>query len=265
MGARFLAWFCDQGWIQSTLFRRQVRLVKECLPLVGRSVDDQSDVIRESLACNLWRRWRLVALSRCTSKEFQRWVSITGLPILQESCRKGDGVVLVTSHLASLFALRPALHREGFDDRFGVGYRYSLFEIPKGLSLGSQLYEGKQVLKRGGIVMIVADGHMGSSRGIEFSLFGRRRVFRTGFAELALSTGAGIVPVSTSMDTTGHAVIRFMPPLEIPSLSHQQQTESLVSQYVEILHREWAENLGNVTWRHLKKFLQLQSVSEPTE
>jgi KDO2-lipid IV(A) lauroyltransferase len=173
---------------------------------------------------------------------------------------------LVTSHLASLFALWPALHQEGlFHDRFGVGYRYSLFEIPEGLSLGSQLYEAKRVLKRGGIVMIVADGYMGSSRGIPFPLFGRKRVFKTGFAELALRTGASVVPVSTSMSTDGTIEVRFMPSLEIPNLSHQQQTESLVSQYVEILRREWADNLGNLTWRHLEKFMQLPPVSEPME
>jgi amino acid adenylation domain-containing protein len=265
MGARFLAWCCDRQWIQSTLFRRQVRLVQECLPLVTRSANDQSDVIRQSLACNLWGQWRRAALSQCTSEEFERWVTVTGFPILQESCQEGHGVVLITSHLASLGVLWAALHRGGFDDLFGVGYRYSFFEVPEGLSLGSQLYEGKRVLKRGGIVMIVADGYMGSSRGIEFSLFGRRRVFRTGFAELAVSTGAAIVPASVSMDTTGHVDVRFLPPLEIPGLSHEQQIESLVLQYVEILRREWAENLGNLRWKHLEKFLQLPPVGEPME
>jgi lauroyl/myristoyl acyltransferase len=150
--------------------------------------------------------------------------------------------------------------------RFGRrGYQYSSYGAPEGLSGASQLYKGRQALQRGGIVMIVADGYAGSSPGIALPFYGRNRIFRAGFAELALSAGAAIVPASVSMDMTGHVNVRFLPRLEIASSSHQQQIESLVLQYVEILRKEWAKNLSSFSWKQLEKFLQLPPAGEGEE
>jgi len=257
MGTRWLMWFSGREARQPALLRRQVRLVKECLPLVGYQANEEPDVIQQSLASNLWRRWRSAALAQCSSAEFERWVMVSGLPAVQESLRQGRGMVLITSHLALIGAMFAALHRAGHGDLAGVGYRYSLLETSEGLSLAGQLVEAQRALARGGIALVVADGYMGSSRGITLPFFGRSRVFRAGFAELALGAGAPIVPASVAMDRTGRTHVRFLPPLQAAGAGHQGEVESLVRQYVDILRREWSENLGCLRWRHLEQFLKL--------
>jgi amino acid adenylation domain-containing protein len=262
VGTRWLMWFCGRQVAQSTLFRRQVQLVKECLPLIGYEASAASDVIRQSLVSNLWRRWRGAALSRCSSEESARWVTVDGLPLVEDAFREGRGVVLITSHLALIGVMFASLRRAGFGDMAGVGYRYSLFETSEGLSLTSQLYEAQQALRRGGMALIVADGYMGSGPGFTCSFFGRSRVFRTGFAELALNSGTPIVPASVSMDQSGRTHVQFLPPLQADGAGHQEQVESLVLRYVDICRREWAENLGCLRWRHLERFLQLPPANE---
>jgi lauroyl/myristoyl acyltransferase len=124
------------------------------------------------------------------------------------------------------------------------------------------LYNARQTLQRGGFASVVADGGVGTSPGITLPFFGRQRTFKTGFAELALVSGASVVPVTVSMDITGHAELRFMPLLEIPSSDRQQQIESLVRQYADLLRSEWIEKTGNLSWRELEAFLKLPLIDQ---
>ena len=81
-------------------------------------------------------------------------------------------------------------------------------------------------------------------------------------AELALVSGAIVVPVTVSMDITGHAELRFLPPLEIPTSDRQQQIESLVREYADLLRSEWIEKTGNLSWREMEAFLKLPLIDQ---
>ena len=76
----------------------------------------------------------------------------------------------------------------------------------------SQMAAGRQALERGGIVLIAADGQMGS-RLQQLPFHGRRRPFGIGFAELAAATGALVVPVFTRLNPSGKVDIQFGGPL----------------------------------------------------
>ena len=259
-GTRFIAWLSGQRWAQATLFCRQVRLVQECMALVGTSDSDKSGVVRLSLACNFWRGWRSAAVSRCTPEEFQRWVTVEGLDTLRRAYEQGRGVVLVTSHFTQMGVTRSVIRRSGLPQAVWVQGLYERAferaEAPLTSLYTRQLYEAQQVLRGGGIVGVAADGKEGSGAGLMMPFFGRQLALKTGFAELATTANAPVVLVRVAMDLEGHVKVVFMPPLAVSGEVHQQQVASLVLQYAEVLRQEWATNLAGIAWHKLASTLQ---------
>ena len=125
----------------------------------------------------------------------------------------------------------------------------------------SQLYTGKQMLTQGGVVCIAGDGYQGQTM-MAVPFYGRLRRFGFGFAELALSTGATVIPAWTFMEISGKVQVRFEEPLEAHGETHQDQAESLVFQYVAHLKDIWAQHLGDIAWNHVEKFLALPEVKD---
>jgi lauroyl/myristoyl acyltransferase len=64
-----------------------------------------------------------------------------------------------------------------------------------------QLWVAMECLQRNGLVHILPDGFQGQ-RVLILPFYNKLRPFEPGFAELALLTGAEIVPVATMMDRT---------------------------------------------------------------
>ena len=134
------------------------------------------------------------------------------------------------------------------------------FGASKRSFFAGELIRGKQVLARGGVFMIVADGYVGWSDGIPVDFLGRRRVIYTGFAELAVMTGAPVVPVFAGIDGKGRVTLRFMAPLQAAGADREEKVESLVRQYAEILMERWRNSPWDVTWKHMRKFPKLPAV-----
>jgi 1-acyl-sn-glycerol-3-phosphate acyltransferase len=171
------------------------------------------------------------------------------------------------------------LHRENLDDWSAVGEpprdrQMERMGLPRrsppsalGAMFGDKsyfpvmLYRAQQALKRGEIVVMAPDGHHGGTAGVKVPIFGRELSIRTGFAELALRTGAPIAPVAVTIDDTGHLNVEFLPFLDPSGPTHQARVESLARQYVEVLRKEWSANLGNANWAYLRRFMRFPSVS----
>jgi len=216
----------------------------------------EEQVVGLSIASNLWSRWRCRALSRLEDKAFHECVSVAGLAAFAEAVNAGRGVVLVQSHVAPLRVAGEVLRRAGFDVSLSIGVDYALQEAYGSPLRGSHLYRAAQILRRGGIVRVVGDGELGASAGMALPFFGRRRTFRTGFAELSVSTGAAVVATSVSMDALGHLHVRFVP-LETAEVNRHRRVEALLLRYVGVLQEEWAEHLASFKWKHLERFLRL--------
>ena len=218
------------------------------------------------------------ALGADDPAQLSRWVKLTNLAVLQEACRAGHGVVLVCGHMPSIFALPLVLSRAGYDHTlvglpnkliYGMGlgqlYGDSLI-INKNISSKSlfigQLKRGKQVLARGGIVEIAADEYQGFSKGLPLAFLGRRREFKTGFAKLALSANAVVIPVSADVDKRGLINFRFHQPLQASGTDQNARVASLVEQFAAFLRAQWVSNLGDVIALQILKYLQLPRVDE---
>lgn len=140
-----------------------------------------------------------------------------GSDLLDEALKAGRGVVLALPHsgnweVAGLWLVRRGfpfatvaerLRPESLYDRF-VAYRESLGMQVLPLSGGatSTTRALLQRLRAGGVVCLVADRDL-SRRGVEVGFFGERTRMPAGPAQLALATGAALLPVHTYYGSQG--------------------------------------------------------------
>jgi amino acid adenylation domain-containing protein len=270
-GVKFLSWYCAQQWVQKIFFRKRVRCLRQVLPYINTPFKE-ADAISTSLLGNVFQRWIYGALAHSSPREFDRWVTVTGMTTLQSLHRKNRGIILVLSHLAIEHLTRLILYRSGFDDILIFSARLNP-AIPKilGLTRSKQIVLGlkndnrffirhlataKKVLDRSGIVLIAGDGRQGGS-GINIPFHGRLLSFKAGFAELAISSGADVVPAFVSMDTAGHITVKFLDPLnkDMPETSHREKVEFLIRRYVDLLEKNWTVDPGNIRFSRLSRFL----------
>ncbi len=271
-GAAVINWWCRQSLVQRLFYRKQVRLVRRTLDAIG-STQDPPPVIRHSLTANTGRFWRLAALAACSEAELARWVQVEGWRNIEAARHMGRGIILLNTHttvaqLSALVLARRGLRLEtvgdnrmkldlmSLDDR-----RESTITDPD-LSYQqmflAQLQHAKRELAGGGIVQFAADGLCGTG-GMGMDLFGRQRVVRTGFAEVADVTGAAVVPLLVSMTPGGLVTLRFFPVLTKPEQSEPRprRVRMLLEQYFERYRSVWQQSLGDLNWNHLRKFLAM--------
>ncbi|TCK18175.1 KDO2-lipid IV(A) lauroyltransferase [Thiogranum longum] len=276
-GSRTLAWFWKLRPIQKLFFQQQLKALEQILPLSEKPVDPRSTGARY-LACSYGIYWRLFALSRCSDPEFHRWVRFSGMEQLQPLCEAGKGLIIISSHIGLSRSIPLLLLRQGYDlhsveaanvlEKIGAkgADRLKVIEVGGGASfLLRQTYQARRVLMGGGILHMVPDGLKGSS-GIEVPFHGRIRNLATGFAELAVSTGAAVVPVIANMDVNGRIHVAFSAPLDTGSeaLERQERIEGLISQYASYLEARWSDDPGSVRMHHVEHYLGLPvATSQP--
>ncbi|HDY70373.1 MAG TPA: amino acid adenylation domain-containing protein [Nitrospirae bacterium] len=276
VGSVLLSWFCNQGFAQEVLYRSNADLVNRFLPLIGAQ-EKTADIIRQNIILNCFADWRYASLSRMTGRRWEKWITVTGTSALEEAYRNGRGVVLISSHdIYGAFVLRVLLKRGfrnivvladipsnepcilgllGLKDRRDLSLQNISWDEVSQEKLAGYLHKSRHVLERGGIVNLAADGYLGDS-GISLPLHGRIRSFKAGFAGLAVNTGAAAIPVSVTMNTTGHVKVAFMDQLEYdyPHLSNQEKIEELIKQYVCLLEKRWTEEPGNIALDYIRRF-----------
>lgn len=112
-------------------------------------------------------------------------------------------------------------------------------------------------LSQGGIVQVSGDGVHGR-RGVDLSIYGRPWLFRSGGAELALDTGAILLPVFRTLARDGRITVEFLEPLVSNHTSTPQQIEDLTRRYAALLSERWPGLLANMQWHKLRQVLDAE-------
>jgi KDO2-lipid IV(A) lauroyltransferase len=194
-----------------------------------------------------------------------RLFAVRGLSNLHEAVNRGRGVILARSHTLGRREALHAMARHGFNDILSIGLGRASrrlrkkWDEPYVMAVRSHLlFQSQRALSEGRIVSILPDGFHGNHEGLRFDFHGRQRTFRTGFAELALDTGATIVVVSARIDLTGRVLVDVAPPLTLPPTAPRaEQITSVLTQFVEILRSHWSAHPAAVPWWHMRKHLAL--------
>jgi len=128
-------------------------------------------------------------------------------------------------------------------------------ETSEKLINAQELFEARNILRKGGVIQIVPDGLFGST-GIRIHFYARNREFRTGFAELAILANANVLPICAQFRMNGTLVIKLLPLLEVPNAeSHEQAVTNLVAAYVTLLGEFWMTSTHMIVYHHMKKHL----------
>lgn len=174
--------------------------------------------------------------------------------ILETAIAKENGILIVGSHdnghgrqplreiLPPMFAqlsffsvgdIRKYIHESGLNPKIWLP------------ALASQmLSKATETLKSGGIVTLAGDAPtINETSTVERNFHGRKRLFPTGYAHLALTTKALVFVHLNLTDTYGNVYPKLFGPLDKgnESDSYSARIESLVDQYLKLLYQMWTK------------------------
>lgn len=222
------------------------------------------------LKVNYISYWRYYALLKLSDAELFKRVRINGLEHLT-NCHENKGVVLCNSHFGLGRLIPLLLARSGIslysldrvntidEELAGIDGRIKSIELgEKGNNFHlKQLMQMKKALKSNSILHMAVDGYRGESGG-SYQFLGRQRPVRRSFAELAIMTGAAIVPVFSQLNADGSMEINLLSEIEWDrSLSNDRAVDEICNKYLGLLGEIWKKYPSNIHKNDVRVFNQL--------
>jgi lauroyl/myristoyl acyltransferase len=124
--------------------------------------------------------------------------------------------------------------------------------------------DGLRILRAGGVVLIIPDGVMEDMPGAQQrAVGGRAYKIGPGFAELALSCQAPILPMVSRFERSGAIRITFLPPLRPATepATRTEQVADLVTQYANFMAEAWRAAPESLPTGQIDYFLQRPTVA----
>ena len=209
--------------------RREAMLRRIEVMLAVPAASREARDIYRALMLNAFR-WQMHG-SRPIWSRWMQGASILGLEHVEQALSAGQGALLVGSHVGP-YQLLPKIR---------LRLPWPASRVAMIYTAGSNFSDGVRTrfvrqayrsLQRHDIVCLMGDGHYGS-RAVMARFFGRDVAFASGFARLALSSSAAVIPMF-ACEVDDRPCVRFEAPLSMPSamLSARERTELFVQQYV---------------------------------
>lgn len=249
----------SKTWVQKLFFRKQVQLMQRW---AGQcSSPDISTVVLQSLMANTYKAWRNAALSQ--PKDFHKWVNLQGIADLENAIDQKHGVIIVIMHSLGLEWNMPGLNtRSSLEHSFVAGTDYHKRGRDfKKTAFAFQLIEVMKILNRGGIIYIAGDGLQGKTYR-KLPVFGHMFPFRTGFAELAVRTGAIPMAAFDYLDLDGKITIEFVEMSQTTKDAKEEQVDGMVRQYAQMVAERWPRLLSSLRWWKLRQVMNMPSAPE---
>jgi len=215
-------------------------------------------------------------LEAVTAEEQQAWFPVSGLEHLQSALQRGKGVILLSFHGTAqgiltnrmlarrLGGLRPQIiaHNLAVESSAFSGVRELMPSTVAGSMYAEVAYFGQQILKQGRSIIINADTFAeGPGRTFTIHIGDRVYEIKPGFAELALNTGAQIIPSFGRFLEDGKLLLEFLPPLQPGAGPREQQVERLVHLYEEFVNQAIKAHPEMLFWKRMATHLRRKSVS----
>lgn len=265
MEARWLKFLCSQTSVQRDIWPTDADFLHRFATLFGLPVAERRQFVGLTLLGRLWFAGCFQGLSNGPPEMVARLTRVIGWEHFDRCRRDGAGLIVVPVHGQFCSLFQPYLRHRGHDG-LELGLTKDQLEqrgfgtpVAKRFELARQMHAAKQQLSRGGIVFNLPDArqNLDNSRTVEF--FGRQRRLAVGFAELAIKTGANVVPLAYRFSSRGSFVMEFGAPFQAlgPQSTHDERVDSLIGQYATFLRDEWRRYTWNVSWQHLQHYCRL--------
>ena len=267
----FMTWLYGQKWAQRVFARDRACLLQQFYALLENPWQSETEAIQCGLICDDPRAIQEQLLNQVFSHRPGYWSLHVDTAHAEQAYQRGKGMILVGRHSGLIHFVRE-LAVERLKPREFTSIRKAVSFLPeeaktlqgeelRRLKLPiflDQLLKCKSILARGGIVLVLPDGYGGLSRGVSLPFHGRMISFKAGFAELAIETGAVVIPVSTAVDVRkGQVTVSFLEPLDIGpfDMGRAERVKGLIRQYAAFLKEEWACCPGIVPLRLKRKHI----------
>jgi acyl-CoA synthetase (AMP-forming)/AMP-acid ligase II/lauroyl/myristoyl acyltransferase len=222
--------------------------------------------------------WRSLAhlIADGPQHQFETLFPVSGWEHLEQAYQAGKGVILISFHTpGGRISLTSIPRRLGCEPIVTLSFLRAMklerkyrMENPqtdsalKGIPLVSDLtVQGLHALEQGQIVQIISDMQSPSPLNqIPVSLGGRAFFLRTGFAEIALISGAALIPFYSTWHVDGSLGTHFFPPLvpRVPGANREQKVRDLVEQYASFIDRGWRTSPESVRGRKIYGYFNQQ-------
>lgn len=200
-------------------------------------------------------------------------VTIEGWDHLAKAVTESRGTIIASAHLGNFEVAAQVLAARGIEMAILVeafnntAFLRNIAELRRRngckilpVSMGA-MKEGLQILRRGGAVVIACDRDV-QRNGVNINFFGEETSLPSGAVNLALRTGAAIVPVFSVRKTNNRFVIYIEPPLRLDDTGNRRHVvkanmerlaaimERYIRQYPEqwvVLEPIWRNRVDNST------------------
>lgn len=241
LSARICAWLCGVSWFQQRFFQTEVDLIHQFLETANLRDVAPDIVIRRVLMSAAWQHLGFL--------DILLQISPSGFPLHRIVCTHGlhhfsvarehhSGILCVLVHCPFGTMIEPYLLQQGISPVSAVRAFSGPVANPDPFIYGRMLVQAKRVLKAQGVVYMAPDGYFGG-QGLSVSFFGRQRCFRYGMAELAIQTGATVLPAVIDLDMRGTLHVSFHSQLTPPAESGRTAMRDLTEQYIAFLSDTW--------------------------
>lgn len=281
IGSKLIRWFSQTDFARNEYFRHRELVLREFAQQAD--ISDIDRVFPETFTLNFQKGWRSASLSYLSDKAFFSRVKVAGKQHLDNALAQKKGVLLLNSHFGfseialTVFSrmnypeIATVVREKGANSIKVKGIKKEhepallKFKDQSNEELIRLLFKARQSLKDGGIVHLLGDGYHGKSS-INFEFVGKVRGFRPSFAELALSTGAAVVPMIARLDMKGNIRVEIYPPLDSgdETMNHQDRVMLLLTQYIDMLSVLWKNEPQHLNWGFTEKFIRQMVVSAET-
>lgn len=114
---------------------------------------------------------------------------------------------------------------------------------------------GQSKLLAGKVINIVSDTNDKQGRTHQVVVAGRIFHMKAGFAELALNTGARIIPHFRYCLPDGRIQLSLGAPLESGSGERHEQVENLLNEYASFIENTWSVHPESLSWVRIRRHL----------
>jgi acyl carrier protein len=279
--------WADRRWLLNTVYARKQRLFRRYLASLGVSTPRFGELFRQNVIANLlfklveagrpWRerdgsrlqRDRRRCIDESSIDELAQQFPVAGMEHLEAAYRLGRGVILLVFHgnADGKVSTRVLSRRLGgvpiqtvarmmAEKQSEFGARQL---IPSGArdSIYAELaWHGQALLREGHVLRVPADNSgPGDWLLLDWTLGDRKYRIRPGFAELALNTGAAVIPLYARFLEDGRLSIHVQPPLQAGAGTRHEQVRALVTQYAAFVNDSVKAHPEMMLWKKMSHHL----------
>jgi len=187
-------------------------------------------------------------------KNFKKMIDIEGTENLSKSLEKGKGVVIFSAHIGNSEWGAARVGTEGFR-LWGVGlYRNNklldnYFERNRKTKNINTLYANKiigvfRLLKNNCIVAVPSDWDPFNTAKV-YDFFGHKARIPSGALQIAITSGADLIPSFIHRDGKYHHKLMILPPIEIERNGPKEElVEKNMKKVIEVLEKFIKENIS---------------------